>query len=206
MMSISSPAFQSRLKAADAGACISLTLFSKPHFLMFWRMISAAWRSFSTIQTWDAPRLAASRPICPLPPKRSRNLVPLSSACRIEKMASLTRSPVGLVASPLGASSFSPLFSPAIILGIALPSSTADLSSNPLRLPREGTSGKGSAQAAYHTQRGLEPKPLQKLRVTFTQSGTNTLHGIPAQGTISFKGQINSLFNFCNQISIFIKV
>src|SRR5512132_4152145 len=78
-------------------------------------IVRRASRSFSTKTALAAPRESASRPIAPEPAKRSSTVAPSTGPIRL-KAASRTRSAVGRVSCPFGATIFVPRFSPAMIL------------------------------------------------------------------------------------------
>ena len=127
---------------------------SRPSFSRFRSIALAAAVSDSTNIALSAPRDSASRPSAPEPAKRSSTRAP-STGPRIAKIASRTRSDVGLVLAPFGAKILAPLCEPPTILTRAVSRHrrarrsrrSAGLRSLRARRPRRGRSSSSGRSA-----------------------------------------------------------
>jgi len=115
MTSNCSSFFESSLSALPTSMARHSWPSSIPHLRRFRTIASVHLWFLSTKTTFAAPLLAASIPTLPAPAKRSRNLLPVTSASMLNR-ASLTASAVGLRTTPGGFTSRRPFALPPMTL------------------------------------------------------------------------------------------
>ena len=199
------------VQTASAQTTLAPVSFSCSRFS---EIVLHAARSLSTKVTLAAPRESASRPSAPEPAKRSSTLAPSTGPIRLNA-ASRTRSPVGRVASPLGAAIRLPRCVPAMILitlfatiaasmrrvtllaiiaalGVPSSASAADfiaLTVNPTRVAPGWTLSATVTNGSF--SRGDEIVGLT-LRRSFLNGRAEEQHALrahPAPTTVSFDGR-----------------